>query len=87
MIAKVDKNTDKDKYFTKKILLINNNIFYSSDTGKVFYYNTNNNKNGFIEIEENPSKISLIGTPVKIGERIFFVDIKANLYYLTLTGI
>lgn len=84
IITEVDKKSDKDKYFTKKIFSINNMIFYPTDTGNVFYYNLINNKNGFIEIKENPNQNALIGTPVKIGEKIFFIDNKANVYYLMM---
>lgn len=87
MITRVDNNPDKDKYFTKKTLLVDKIIFYSSDMGKVFYYNIINGDNGFMKIEGNPNKNSLIGTPVKIGTKIYFIDNNGNIYYLNLADI
>jgi outer membrane protein assembly factor BamB len=78
-LSTVDKSPDPDKYLTKKLFIDDNNIFYSSDTGKIFYYNILNGKTNFLETGNN---IALIGTPVKINDKIFFINSRFDLFVL-----
>ncbi len=83
-IFKVDYTPDINKYFTKKLLLIDNYIFFSSDTGKIYCYDTGNNKTQFINIDSNIKNFPLVGTPVIINNNIFAVDTSSNIYCLNI---
>jgi len=84
-IIKIDDKPDYNNYLTKKILQDGNDIYFCSDSGKVFYYDTNKGKVDFINIKENTDNNSLIGTPVKINNYIYVVDIKSNIYRINKT--
>jgi len=85
-IAKADINPDPDKYLTKKLLLVNNEIYFSSDTGKIFYYDINQSIWKFLTIDDNNNNNPLIGTPVKIGKYVYFLDNKSYIYILSRNG-
>ena len=78
-IIKADNISGMDKYLTKKILFHNNEIYFSSDTGKLFYYDIKNDNYEFIELN-NIENNSLVGTPVIIDGVIYTFDIKGNIY-------
>ncbi len=80
MIMRVDKNPVQDKYLTKKLYRDKNIIYFASDTGKVFIYDLLTGNTDLLEIEDNKNNNPLIGTPVKIKDAIYFVDVKSNIY-------
>ena len=77
-IEKVDNNPDANKYLTKKLVNINEKIFFCNDNGKLFSYDTKNKKNDLIIL--NNQNIPLIGTPVVIKNEIYVVDIYLTVY-------
>ncbi len=81
-ITSVDLNPNNNKYLTKKLLNDSDDIYFSSDTGKVFYYDCSENNFKFIEIENNKDNNPLIGSPIKINNGIYFIDSKFNIYKL-----
>ena len=84
----IDRKPDDDKYLTKKILLVNEKIFYASDRGKIFYYNIISERGGFVKKDtsdhDNPA---FIGTPVRIGNIIYCIDINVDTYYLKINDL
>lgn len=78
-IIKVDNNNNIDKYLTKKLVTANNELYYCGENGYLFYFNLENGKNQSIKICEN----SLIGNPILIGNSIYIVDNKTNIYKIT----
>jgi len=83
-ILKIDKNPVIDKYLTKNLFLYKDYIFFSSDTGRIFYYNIKDKKADLINIKQNKDNNPFIGTPVLIKDSIFFIDIKSNIYKLEI---
>lgn len=81
-LEEVDYNPNYNNYLTKKILKINSDLYFSSNTGKIFHYDLKTNKASFIKIDENMENLPLIGTPVAINNIIYLIDIKANIYKL-----
>ncbi len=79
-MIQVDNNPNSDKYLTKKILMDQNNLYYGTDTGKIFYYDLKNNTCNLFKINENLDNLPLIGTPVKFNDYIYFIDINSNVY-------
>ena len=81
-LVKVDSFPNSNKYLTKKLMIDKNDLYFCSDTGKIFNYNLITNKYDFLVINENIKNNLLIGTPVKINNDIFVVDKKTNIYKL-----
>ncbi len=79
-VVKIDEKPDYNNYLTKKLLLDGDDIFFSSDKGTLFYYDLSKNRADFIDIKENREKNPLIGTPVKINNYIYVIDVKSNIY-------
>jgi len=79
-IVKVDTVPDANKYLAKKTLISGADIYFSSDSGKLFHYNLANGTNEFISLPDNAANLPLVGTPAKIGEDLFVIDTKANIY-------
>ena len=77
-IVLIDRKPDKNKYLTKKILNIDNELYFSSDTGKLFYFNIDKDFYEFIALDAKESP--LIGTPQKFNNGIFVVDTKFNIF-------
>ena len=77
---RVDKNPIQDKYLTKKLFRDKNILYFASDTGKVFTYDITTGNADLVEIDDNKNNNPLIGTPVKIKDAIYFVDVKSNIY-------
>jgi outer membrane protein assembly factor BamB len=82
-LSKVDEHTTIDKNLTKKMMVNGNYIYYSADNGRIFYYNISNSDFKFIDIHENIGHKALIGTPVKIGDSIYFMDLESDLFKLS----
>ncbi len=79
-LFRADNNPNPDKYMTKKILLHNNEIYFSSDTGKLFKHDIINEKSELINIDDNKQGLPLIASPVKIDGVIYVIDIDSNIY-------
>jgi len=75
-----DNDPNPDKYMTKKILMHNNEIYFSSDTGKLFKHDIINEKSELINIDDNKQGLPLIASPVKIDGVIYVIDIASNIY-------
>ncbi len=81
-LARVDYNQAKDSYLSKKIIGYDGNFYYCSNTGKLFIYDTIDNKSKFMDITENNAP--LIGSPVVINGNILLVDSKSNVYRIRI---
>ena len=79
-ILKIEFNPDINKFLTKKFAILDDEIFYSSDSGKLFIYNTKTENAVLEDIVDNTAKNPLISTPAIIGNVIFLVDSKSNIY-------
>jgi hypothetical protein len=79
-IMRVDSSPDSNKYLTKEISIYDNIIYICSDVGKLFYYDIKSGQSKFVDINNKTKDSPLIGTPVKIGEYIYFIDDKFNIY-------
>lgn len=77
-VVTVDNNPDPNTYLIKKLVKHNNDLYFCSDTGKLFRYDLIEQKSSFIELEPDTST-SLIGLPVIINNAIFVVDTKAQV--------
>jgi hypothetical protein len=82
-IEKVDSAPDANKYLIKKILLTGNDIYFSSDTGKIYHYDISKNNSEFIDIPANKKSNPLVGTPIKVNDEIFVVDTDSNVYKIS----
>jgi hypothetical protein len=80
-IAKVDNETDKDKFLTKKIIEYEGKIFYCSEKGNLFSYDTKNNEYVFLNADKNSN---LTGTPSVIDNQLYLFDVNGNMYKLQL---
>jgi hypothetical protein len=80
MIMKVENNPDINKFLTKKLLLTDDEILFCSDSGKLFIYDLNADKGTLADIADNIQKSPLISSPVMIGNVIFIIDQKSNIY-------
>lgn len=80
-IMKVDNNPSKNSLLVKYPVLINNNIYWASDTGKLFIYNTTSGKAKLMTIQDNPGN-PLIGSPASYKDSIFVLDTKGSVYKL-----
>jgi len=82
-ITQADIKPDYNNYLTKKILIYNNELFFSSNTGKVFYYDVENNKAEMLDVKDNNKNYQLIGSPVLIKDTIYVVDKQSNIYKIS----
>jgi len=80
MLFKVDNNPYPDKYLTKKILYHNDEIYFSSDTGKLFKYDIINEQSELIHIDDNKSDLPLTASPVAINDAVYVIDVSSNIY-------
>lgn len=78
-IVRLDDKPVMDKYLVKKALLNNDKIYYLCDTGKVFIYDTLNNREVFVSLTGNMSN-ALIASPLKTAYGIIFADSGSNIY-------
>jgi outer membrane protein assembly factor BamB/TolB-like protein len=80
-IFKVDNNPDQNKYLTKKMLSTGDDLYFSSDTGRLFHYNIKSSLAEFIN-SDPAGNSPLIGTPAMINNMIYVMDTDANIYEL-----
>ncbi|HOV13568.1 MAG TPA: FecR domain-containing protein [Spirochaetota bacterium] len=79
-IMKIEFNPDINKFLTKSFSVLGDEIFYCSDSGGLFVYNTKSEMADLIDIPENVLKNPLISSPQIIGNVIFVLDNKSNIY-------
>lgn len=79
-IMKVENNPDINKFLTKSFAVLNDEIFYCSDSGKLLIYNGKTGTGVLEEVIDNPMNNPLIGSPAVFGNIILFVDTKFNVY-------
>ncbi|MBN2544252.1 MAG: FecR domain-containing protein [Spirochaetes bacterium] len=79
-LSRVDYDPNPDKYLTKKLLYHNDELYFSSDTGKLFKYDMIEKKCELITIDDNKSDLPLISTPVRISNAVYVIDSLSNVY-------
>jgi len=79
-IQDIDSKTDKEIYFSKKILKNKQYLYFCSNKGKLMKYNTLTSQIEFLDINNN--YIELVGSPVLIENKIYFLDKKSSIYYI-----
>ena len=82
-IITVDKNPNYNIYLTKKLIVHENDLYFSSNTGNLFHYGSDADIREFIEIDSNAKKNPLIAAPIKIKNEIYLIDTEANIYRVT----
>ncbi len=80
IIIRVDNAPMQDKYLIKKLFKDGKILYFASDSGKLFTYDTSTQEVNLIQIDDNKDNSPLIGTPVKIKDAIYVFDVKANIY-------
>ena len=81
-IEQIEVNPDLNKFLTKNLIIKGNLIYYCSDTGKIFTYDIINKKGIYINIPDNINNLPLIGKPIVIDNKFYFIDVESNIYKL-----
>ena len=79
-----DSHSDKDMemdFDAPKLLLDKEALYYSSDTGRLFTYDTSELRADWIQLGDN--HVPLTGTPVQWNGSIYILNTKAEIYKLT----
>jgi outer membrane protein assembly factor BamB len=84
-IDKVESHPNPDKALTKKSLAFGGAIYFSSDTGRVFYYDTASDHGRFLSVRDNPDLQPLVGSPVVVGGSVYVIDTAAHLFVIRPT--
>jgi len=76
-IIKLDNNPNSNKYLNKKLLISDSTLFFTTDTGKMFIYNTDT---GYYKFVQTDQKVALVGTPVLINDVVYTFDTNSTMY-------
>ena len=79
-LDKIDQNPMDDKYLIKHFFKLKNAIYFCSDTGKMFYYNTENKNSLMINVSDYP----LIASPVMINGHLYVIDTNSQIFRITI---